>query len=226
MNYQALITHLRADLMVFQNEEKIIAMENYMKNHFSFLGITAQPRNTVQKVHFSDWKINLSLEEKWQLIFFLFQEKEREFQYIAIDFLNRFPSKDIYESDIDRIEQLIQHKSWWDSVDNIASNFLGKYAVKFPIQMRERIKKWMESENLWLQRSCLIFQLKFGIKTDFSLLTSLILELKYHQNFFIQKAIGWSLRQFAKFEPEKVKEFVLRNEISGLAYREALKNIQ
>ncbi len=107
----------------------------------------------------------------------------------------------------------------------LASHMIG-YLFKADKDLRNKwIQKWMASDNMWLQRTCLIFQLKYASEIDLDLLKALILELKSINQFFIQKAIGWSLRQSARFYPEEVQEFVEENEdLSGLAKREALKH--
>jgi len=85
------------------------------------------------------------------------------------------------------------------------------------------INSWRKSDNMWLRRSCLIFQLRYKSATNFTLLKGLVQELKQDKEFFIQKAIGWSLREYAKTNPTSVKAFVEESGIQGLAKREALK---
>ena len=121
------------------------------------------------------------------------------------------------------LEWLIRNKSWWDTVDLIASNYLGKYIRLFPDQGNELIEDWRQSGHLWLQRSCLIFQLKYGKGTDRELLTNLIKEFVGQKEFFIQKAIGWSLRQLSKTDPESVKRILKEIPLKGVALREASK---
>lgn len=82
----------------------------------------------------------------------------------------------------------------------------------------------MDSENIWLQRTCLIFQLRYKKETDFELMQSYIIRLAAQKEFFIRKAIGWALRQYAKENPEAVKDFIARQELSNLSKREALKH--
>jgi 3-methyladenine DNA glycosylase AlkD len=91
--------------------------------------------------------------------------------------------------------------------------------------MAECNERWMNSEELWLQRLALIFQLKYGSKTNEEILISNILRLMSHPNFFIRKGIGWALRQYAKTNPDFVRRFVETQPLSNLSSKEALKHL-
>ena len=155
----------------------------------------------------------------------LWQKEQREFHYVAMDFMAKWKDNDILLEDYNFIEFLLTNHSWWDSVDTLASNYLGRYLRVFPEQREVVIKSWRKSENMWLRRSCLIFQLRYKSQTNFELLKSLIFEFMHEKEFFIQKAIGWSLREYAKTNPVSVRNFVEESGIQGLAKREALKHI-
>ena len=120
----------------------------------------------------------------------------------------------------------MSQKSWWDTIDGIAANQLGNYFILYPNKIVEVTNKWMDSENFWLQRCCLLFQLKYRDKTNENLLANLILQLTDSKEFFITKSIGWSLRQYSKFNPEWVRDFVNNNTLQPLSRREALRLIQ
>ena len=197
-------------------------MEAYLKGHFKMYGIKSPLRKDILKPFYSEVRV-LEKDDFIQLINLLWDKQYRDYQYAAMEFLQRNKKK-LDAHDIGFIERLIITKSWWDSVDMLASHMIG-HLFKNDIDLRNKwIEKWMASENLWLQRTCLIFQLKYAKETDLDLIKSLVLELKPINEFFIQKAIGWSLRQSARFYPDQVKEFVGENEdLSSLARREALK---
>ena len=108
-------------------------------------------------------------------------------------------------------------------MDYIASNLVGSYFNIYPGKIRETTDRWMASQNMWLQRTCLLFQLKYKNKTDESLLSGFIDQLTGSKEFFIRKAIGWSLREYSKTNPDFVLSFVRARELSGLSEREALK---
>jgi 3-methyladenine DNA glycosylase AlkD len=196
----------------------------YMRNQFGGLGITSPIRKKLQKP-FLEKKQLPNKEIAFEIIKLLWEKPEREFQYFAME-LARFLLKQADKSDIELYEWLITNKSWWDTVDFIAPDLVGSYFMKFPNEKEEVIKKWMNSGNIWLQRTSLIFQLRYRHQTDTDLLSKNINQLIGSKEFFINKAIGWSLRQYSKFNPEWVEKFVNNNpKLSGLSRREALKII-
>jgi 3-methyladenine DNA glycosylase AlkD len=121
-------------------------------------------------------------------------------------------------------EELITQKSWWDTVDALAAWQVGDYFKKYPDQIIPYTNKWMDSGNMWLQRTCLIFQLKYKEETDFELLKSLIIPLSDSKEFFIQKAIGWALREYSKLFPQRVMDFASNQPMAKLSYREATES--
>ncbi len=196
----------------------------YMKNIAPFFGVSSPKRKELQKPFFLQLKSIENRTIRWEIVRECWLREEREFQYFAIDWINTWPSGWYNENDDEELEWLLSNKSWWDSVDAIASNYLGKWAKLFPEKATKTWKDWRnEDECFWLQRSCLIFQLKYKNKVDFTLLESLIVQFLPNKEFFIQKAIGWSLRQYSKFNPKEVQDFLERTPVSGLALREAKK---
>jgi len=123
------------------------------------------------------------------------------------------------------MEYCIIHKSWWDSVDHIASECLTDYFKIFPEQIFPVTSTWNTSNNMWLQRSSIMFQKAFKQKTDTALLSQYIINRKDSKEFFIRKAIGWALREYSKTNPAWVKQFVKENKLHSLSEREALKNL-
>ncbi|MBI2259724.1 MAG: DNA alkylation repair protein [Flavobacteriia bacterium] len=220
--YQLLL--LEKELNSYQKIEKAISMKKYMKNKFEFYGISSPKRKEIQQKYFQVWKQKTNALNKFELIFLLWDLEYREYQYIAIDWMKKWKKTLWIEEDIDCLSHLISHKSWWDSVDLLASNCLSNYFLQYPNKVEYICDNWSNSNNLWLERSTLIFQLKFKEKTNFDLLSKYIFILKDKKDFFIQKAIGWSLREYAKTNRDIVFEFINKNNIVGLAKREALKN--
>ncbi len=220
-----LIHQLESDFEKNQNEFEAEGMSRYMKDRFTYFGIKKPKRALIQKEWFSLISKDLTPENKRDLVLELWQKEQREFHYVAIDFMAKWKDKEILLEDIDFIEFLLTNHSWWDSVDTLASNYLGRYLRVFPNQRDAVVNSWRKSENIWLRRSCLIFQLRYKSETNFTLLKGLILEFNHEKEFFIQKAIGWSLREYAKTNPESVRDFVEESGIQGLAKREALKHI-
>lgn len=220
-----LVQQLELEFEKNRNEFEAEGMSRYMKNRFTYFGIKKPKRAVIQKQWFSIIPKDFTQEHKRELVLELWQKEEREFHYVAMDFMAKWKDKELVSEDSEFIEFLLTNHSWWDSVDALASNYLGRYLRVFPKQRETVIKSWRKSENRWLRRSCLIFQLRYKSQTNFELLKSLILEFKDEKEFFIQKAIGWSLREYAKTNPVSVRNFVEESGIQGLAKREALKHI-
>jgi 3-methyladenine DNA glycosylase AlkD len=203
--------------------EKGVSMAAYLKDHFKCYGIKSPIRNEIQRKWFSYIKPHEF--NTWDVVYNLWNLDEREFQYIALDLLKKQRKSFFKQDDHMKLEELITTKSWWDSVDGLASNQVGTYFEQYPDQIDPIITKWRNSDNMWLNRTCLIFQLKYKDNVDFELLKGLIRQYQPVKEFFIQKAIGWSLRQYSKFNPEAVKDFVEEIDLQGLARREAVKYI-
>ena len=218
-----LIDLLDQKMYAAKDDEKAVNMAKYLKDRFVCYGIKSPVRNEIQRAWFNEVKkhdIN-----HWDLIYNLWAKDQREYHYIAVDYLNKLPVKEIEKNDYKKIEELITTNSWWDSVDSIASNFTGKYFRKYPEMKKKVIVRWRNSDNMWLNRTTLIFQLKYKDDVDFELLKDLILQFQPVKEFFIQKAIGWSLRQYSKYNPAAVKDFVKTLDLSTVAKREAYKYI-
>jgi 3-methyladenine DNA glycosylase AlkD len=213
-----------AEFKAIENKSYAQSMSNYMKGHFVFFGVNAPLRKAIQKHWFPILKKDLLESERWDFVHEIFEEDQRELQYFAIDFINSWPKNWIQENDGVHLEKLLLQKQWWDTVDSLAGNYVGMYFKKYPAQKDYWIKQWRSSSNFWLNRTCLIFQLKYKDEVDFELMKALILAFKGNKEFFIQKAIGWCLRQYAKYNPRAVEEFVEESNIQGLAKREALKH--
>jgi 3-methyladenine DNA glycosylase AlkD len=220
-----LVQQLELEFEKNRNEFEAEGMSRYMKNRFTYFGIKKPKRAVIQKQWFSIIPEDFTQEHKRELVLELWQKEQREFHYVAMDFMAKWKDKELVSEDSEFIEFLLTNHSWWDSVDALASNYLGRYLRVFPKQRETLIKSWRKSENRWLRRSCLIFQLRYKSQTNFELLKSLILEFKHEKEFFIQKAIGWSLREYAKTNPVSVRNFAEESGIQGLAKREALKHI-
>ena len=194
----------------------------YMLNQFEYYGIKMVQRRKLCKDFIKAHPIS-SLTETEKIVKQAWQSPEREWQYFAIELLAHY-KKQWRISTIRLIEYCIMHKSWWDTVDWIADAWVGEYFILFPEQTLSITGKWNRSDNMWLQRSSLLFPKKYKNATDTELLRKYILHLSGSKEFFIRKAIGWILREYAKTDPVWVKNFVQSNELSSLSKREALKH--
>lgn len=206
------------------NPEKAEAMSKYMRNKFPFVGVQKPERTEITKPYFKEL---LAIQEELDFSDFirtLWDKEERDFQYFCIEFLRK-AEKHWPEEIIEDFEWMITQKSWWDTVDFIAANLVGKYFLKWPGKKMDFIKKWNEADNMWLNRTAIIFQLTYKKKTDTELLFTLIEKHKNSKEFFIQKAIGWTLRQYAKTDAKTVADFVNKTVLKPLSRKEALKHI-
>ena len=219
-----LIHQLQEAFEANSNKENAAAMTAYMRGQYPYYGLKSPLRRSI----ISDiWKSN-KLTDNDDLKSFItecWNKEEREWQYAAMDIMGKFKKK-FDDKSIVLLEFLITSKSWWDTVDWLASNGVGSYFLLYPDEKEKYVNKWMKSGNIWLQRTCLIFQLKYKEDTDFELIKNCILQLKGSKEFFINKGAGWALRQYSRFRPELVKKFVEKNQdLHSITKREANKYI-
>ena len=205
------------------NPEKSVSMKKYMLNQFEYYGVMAPERRLIQKKHLLKYG-KYSLDELKQMVILLWNEPYRELQYFALDLLSK-NSKLISVDWIDFYEELALNNSWWDTIDTISGILLGDFFMIYPNLVNKYTSKWLKSNNIWLQRCTILFQLKYKLKTDTVLLSKIINKLSDSNEFFIQKAIGWVLREYAKTNPQFVVEFVKNNKLAPLSRREALRII-
>jgi 3-methyladenine DNA glycosylase AlkD len=210
------------DFQNASNKALAVPMANYLKNHFTFFGIKTEQRRTIFKSNYEKYKLEIKSNFR-EIAWELFQKQEREFHQCAIDLLQIEWKKNYLIEDIQFIEKLITTYSWWDSVDTIAKYFLGGYLKQFPQETYKVIERFSSSSNLWLNRSAILFQLSYKEKTNFDLLKSECEKHKNSNEFFIQKAIGWALRDYSRFNPTGVKEYVLSTQLKPLSTREAIR---
>lgn len=217
------VNDLSAALRAGANAEYAPYMAKYMKNLFPFYGIKSPERKIILREHIHDkgYPPNSKLLETARLMWDI---QEREAQYAAMDLLGK-RKKYLDAGSINFLEYLVITKSWWDTVDFIAATLIGSVFQRFPELIGPTTQRWMTSRNMWLQRSCILFQLKYKSKTDEKLLYGFITDCKDSKEFFIRKAIGWALREYAKYNPQSVIQFVQSANIQGLSRREALKHL-
>ena len=206
------------------NPELARPMEAYMKNRFPFLGIKKPERAALLKPFLKEAReaelhlINSAVEQLWAL-------PEREFHYAAMGLMDQ-KKKYWNVGSFSLMESLITHKSWWDTVDHIAANQLGTYLLRQTPEFRRKTAlRWSADNNMWLNRTALIFQLKYKEHTDAELLFSLAETHSQSKEFFIRKAIGWALRQYAYTAPEDVRAFLQCTPLHSLSVREASKHL-
>ncbi|KWT99017.1 MULTISPECIES: DNA alkylation repair protein [Vibrio] len=212
---------IKTALEPLANSDKAPQMQAYMRHRFQFYGIQATQRREVLKPLFAKEQLP-NIDDLPRIIRELWLLPEREFQMVAVDLLIK-RKKQLPETFLAEVEWLIITKSWWDTVDLLASHIVAALHINHTAQTQDYISRWRVSDNIWLRRSALLYQLKFKQQTNESLLFEVIKENQADEEFFIQKAIGWALREFSKTNANSVESFIDQQNIQGLARREGLK---
>jgi 3-methyladenine DNA glycosylase AlkD len=197
---------------------------DYLKNNFPCYGIPTQARREILKNCSAEYKEDIKANFRticWEL----YQFPHREMHQAAIDIFIKEIKKNYQVEDVLLIEKLITTNSWWDSVDTLAKYAVGGYLETFPEKTYSIIEEFSNSDNMWLNRTAIIFQLGYKQKTDFDLLISECEKHKHSTEFFIQKAIGWALREYSSINPSGVLEYVNSTNLKPLSKKEAIRKV-
>ncbi|MER5941100.1 DNA alkylation repair protein [Streptomyces sp. NPDC001928] len=204
--------------------ERAVSMRAYMKDVAPFLGLTtpvrrALTRTVVQGTPRPDEADCTAIALRcWQL-------PEREYHYFAVDYLRRHVGR-CSSGFLPVARHLVATVSWWDTVDALAAHVVGGLVAADP-ELKADMDAWIADDDLWVARTALLHQLRYKERTDTERLFAYCLRQSGHTDFFIRKAIGWCLREYAKTDPEAVRDFLAREQgrFAPLSVREALKNI-
>ena len=205
-----------------KDKENAISMAKYMRNLFSFYGIPTPKRKAVYKDFLKEEK---KLEKiDWELLDQCYQDLHREFQYFVCDYLLAM-NKYLTFEDIPKLKQYITKKEWWDTIDCFDS-VIGEIGLR-DSRVEKLMLEWSKDKDLWLRRIAIDHQLNRKKKTNKELLEQIIVNNFGSEEFFINKAIGWSLREYSKTNPTWVKEFLdkYKDKLNKLSIREASKYI-
>lgn len=216
------IVELEKRLLALAEKEQAQPMKAYMKNNFEFLGVRSSDRRKAAKQFFKDFK---TPELDWDFVEACWAKPYREFQYVAIDYLVAH-KKNLVLADLPRLKKLAQTKSWWDSIDGL-DKLVGKIVLDNP-EAKQVMIDWSLDEDFWLRRIAIDHQLLQKEKTDTVLLEKILVNNLNQTEFFINKAIGWSLRDYSKTNPQWVREFLgkYQHQMASLSIREASKYIE
>jgi len=215
------VLQIQAEFIHKANGTQARKMEQYLKNLFSFYGIASPLRKSSHQPFLKLIKYE-SDAQLWETVRFCWAQNEREMHYLALEILIKFKKK-INIKLIHEIEFLIVNKSWWDTVDTISSHLVGEVFLKHPAEKQKIIEQWLNSGNFWLQRACIIHQLKYKDKVDEAILEKCILHCTPSKEFFINKAVGWALREYSKVNSEYVRNFLDKHTLAALSRKEASK---
>jgi 3-methyladenine DNA glycosylase AlkD len=205
----------------YKNDENASHMKKYMRNKFDFLGINSIERKNILKEFKKNYG-NFKIENFQNDAVDIWNLPEREFQYIYLDFL-KSQKKNLKFEHLETLEYMILNKSWWDTVDLMASHLVGEIFKNNEEIINGYQKKWQNSGNIWLQRTLILFQLNYKENTNKDRLFKIIRDNLNTNEFFIDKAIGWALRQYSKTNKEDVREFIKNTNLSKLSVREGSK---
>lgn len=221
-----------------KNEENAEKQAAYLRHQFEFIGLKTPERRLLAKDFLKEKKADKQID--WELVFEFWNLPEREFQYLALDYLHQMKKWLIFD-DMEKIKKLTVSKSWWDTVDAL-DELVGHLLLTGRKQATENdstayeqvktlVKEWAQAENFWLRRIAIDCQLSFKNQTDLELLSYNIeknlLGSSFADEFFITKAIGWALRDLAKTNSAWVIKFIEEheNKMAKLSIREASKHL-
>ena len=213
---------LITDLEENRNELLAESMSKYMQDKFRFLGVRGATRTEIYKKYFPDARKTKTID--WDFVENCWNKEEREFQYAVVYYLKAM-QKFLKREDISRLKYLIVTKSWWDTVDLLAK-VVGSLIIR--IKGYDQIMlEWSKDSNIWLRRVAILYQLSLKDKVDKQVLDEILVNNLGDSEFFINKAIGWVLRDYSKYNSEWVREFIKKNKanMANLSIREASKYI-
>ena len=194
---------LITDLEENRNELLAESMSKYMQDKFRFLGVRGATRTEIYKKYFPDARKTKTID--WDFVENCWNKEEREFQYVVVYYLKAM-QKFLKREDISRLKYLIVTKSWWDTIDLLAK-VVGSLVIR--IEGYDQIMlEWSKDSNIWLKRVVILYQLSLKEKVDKQVLERILVNNLGDSEFFINKAIGWALRDYSKFNPEWVREFI------------------
>jgi 3-methyladenine DNA glycosylase AlkD len=222
MSRSSLIHHLETSFKATADATTAAKQSAYLRGLFPFLGIQKPLKDQLQRPLFKEHR-PVTEKELIKTVNDLWAKEEREFQYSACDLA--IYSKKLWTPAIfETFEMMIRQKSWWDTVDDIAANLVGKLLYNHP-QLISTMDEWIQDECLWIRRSALIYQLTWKQETDAERLFRYCESTMHEKDFFIRKAIGWALRQYSKTNPQAVKQFITKNRssLSALSIKEGSK---
>lgn len=215
-----------AALSADADPEKAEGMQAYMKTDMPFYGVQKPGRKPILEELVSRYPPE-TREEYEELVLALWELPHREEKYLAQGVATahrRFITPD----SLPLYRRMIVEGAWWDFVDEVATHMIRPLVIGYPKQIWPVVDTWIGDEDMWLRRSAILCQIGAKELTDADRLFRFCLARAHESQFFIRKAIGWALREYAKTDPGAVAEFVKthRSELSGLSFREATKHIR
>ena len=220
-----LARRLFADLRAAADGERAAQMAAYMRDQFRYLGVQTPARRKISRPFLNAAKKERLLD--WDFVDVCWRAEEREFQYVAADYLRKVRHL-LTVADLPRVRGLAVTKPWWDTVDSLnatVGSVVARSAEAQSPEGRDLILEWARDESMWVRRLAIDHQLQRKESTDVELLSSIIEANLGSVEFFIDKAIGWALRDYSKTNPGWVKNFIRQHhgKMAPLSIREASK---
>lgn len=205
-----------------EDKENAFYMKKYMRNLFTFYGISSAKRKLIYRDFLKSEKKNKAIN--WDFLDKCYADEHREFQYLVSDYLIAL-NKFLKYEDLKKIKTYVQTKSWWDTIDFLCRP-IGELGL-VDSRVDQLMIEWSIDEDLWVRRTAIEHQLSRKEKTNSELLEEIIINNFGTDEFFINKAIGWSLREYSKVNPNWVRNFMnkYKNQMSNLSVREGSKYI-
>lgn len=225
MDVDAMTSFAAGALAKAANPEKAGPMAAYMKTDQPFYGVQKKGRSGVHRELVRRWPPEDRAAYRAGVLA-LWRRPNREEQYLAIDYAKAFP-RFVTLSSLPLYRRLIVQGAWWDFVDDIAVHLVGDVLDRQRDRTTPKVRAWIDDDDLWLRRTAIICQIGDKEDTDEALLFEACAARLHETEFFIRKAIGWALRDYARTAPDAVRTFVLahRDSLSGLSFREATKHL-
>jgi 3-methyladenine DNA glycosylase AlkD len=222
----AIDTRARELLIQSADPAKAGPMASYMKSEMPFYGVSSRERKVISRLLAKEFPVT-SRANYAHAVRTLWHGEFREEKYLAIAYARLFP-RYVTLSSIPIYKTMIAQGAWWDFVDEIAAHLVGSVLLSQRDRLTPTMESWAMSNDLWLARASIICQLRHKAETDTMLLETACTRNLESTEFFIRKAIGWALREYARTDPAWVIAYVERhgNEMSGLTYREAMKHLR
>ena len=220
----SLLTRLDSLLAQAGDPARAAGMAAYMRDQFPFAGVPAPALRRLERSMGAGLPAPTS-DDLRAFAAACWEREPREYQYVACDYLRQHVAV-ASAGFLPALQLLITTKSWWDTVDSLATRFTGGLVRRHP-SLRAEMDAWSGSANIWLIRTAILHQLHYGAETDTDRLFSYCLRQADHQDFFVRKAIGWALRHYARTDPGAVRDFLAHNRstLSPLSVREASKHL-
>ncbi len=225
MEHDPIVDVARRELGALADPAKAAAMAAYMKTDMPFYGVQKKGRSTVLRLLIRSFPAQVR-DVYESNVLALWSEPHREVKYLALGYARAWKAFITIES-MAMYRDLIVQGAWWDLVDEAAVQLVGPVHLADPSKSEHLVRSWIRSDDMWLRRTSIICQIKHKAATDTGLLSDACRWNLSDTDFFIRKAIGWALREYAKTDPQWVRTFVAshKDEMAPLSFREATKHL-